>query len=100
MINAPAVLGLVPFVGAGAVLWPLLYTVFGFRLPGAGSSLAVSAIVMALVFWVAFTVGFSQQLGRDGFASFVVVGLIAHLAYGAALGTTYRQLGEGRQVPS
>jgi hypothetical protein len=100
MINAPTLLGLALFVGAGVVLWPLLYTVFGFRLPGAGSNLIASALVMAMVLWAAFTVGFSQQLGRGDFALFVVVGLIAHLAYGAILGATYQQLGEGRQVPS
>jgi hypothetical protein len=100
MINAPTLLGLALFVSAGVVLWPLLYTVFGFRLPGAGSNLIASELVMALVLWAAFTVGFSQQLGRGDFALFVVVGLIAHLAYGAILGATYQQLGEGRQVPS
>jgi hypothetical protein len=98
MINAPAVLGLALFVGAGAILWPLLFAVFGWRLPG--SSQVASGVVVALILWVAFTVGFSQGLARGDVALFVVVGLVAHLAYGVILGGAYQELGEGAQTPA
>ncbi len=98
MFNAPPILGLALFVGAGAVLWPLLFAVFGWRLPG--SSLITSGVVVALILWVAFTVGFSQGLARGDVALFVAVGLVAHLAYGAILGGAYQALGEGAPTPA
>lgn len=98
LINAPEILGLIVFVGAGMVLWPLLFVAFGWRLPG--TTEATSGVVLAVILWVAFAVGFSQGLGREDLVAFVVVGLVAHLVYGGLLGTIYRRLGEHRQVPA
>lgn len=82
--NSPTI-GFVIFVGGGATTFPLLFLSLKEYLPG--RTTALRGIVFASVMWTGFAPGYyTGQAGAD-LVIFLLLGLAAHWAYGAVLGT-------------
>ena len=87
--------GLLLFVAAGILLWPLLFVaVTRFRpIPEEGDA-AVRGMAFAVVLWIAFVILGSGDLGGAIFVLYLVFTLLAHLAYGFTLGAVFARLAE------
>jgi hypothetical protein len=75
--------GFLFFIGAGALVWPLLFVTAGRYLPGPTE--ALRGIVFALVLWVGFLLAFAGPFLADPLP-FVAFTLLAHAVYGYLLG--------------
>ncbi|RBI62256.1 hypothetical protein DMJ13_10275 [halophilic archaeon] len=84
-------LGLVVFVAAGIVLWPLLFAAVQSSIPV--EDVAVRGVLFALVLWVSFLLLGASGLHLSGafVVLYIVFTLIAHVAYGYSLGVFYER---------
>lgn len=87
-------LGFVLFYAAGSVAWPLIFISLGRFLPGRTD--AIKGMVFSLVLWFSFLLAFTDppQLGSNALIPYVVLTLLAHLAYGFTLGAVFDYLGD------
>lgn len=90
MPGSPAV-GFVVFLAAGVVAWPLLFVALERYLPG-GPDPARRGLVFATALWVAFVVLGRGDIHGHLLIVYVAFTLLAHLAYGFALGAVYAWL--------
>jgi hypothetical protein len=89
-------LGVVGYLLAGAVAWPLLFTVVEEVLPVADP--AVEGMAFAVPLWTAFVVVGGSGMNETGLAVYASFTLLAHLAYGYMLGTVYARLADPEEV--
>lgn len=87
------VIGFVLFAVAGVLLWPLLFVVLEPYIPF-GPDPADRGMVLAGVLWIAFVLTSWGKIGWPIVLVYAVATLIAHLAYGFALGSVYAYLRE------
>lgn len=87
------VIGFVLFAAAGVFLWPLLFVVLEPYIP-LGPDPANRGMVLASVLWIAFVLTSVWYVSWPIIIVYAVATLIAHLAYGFALGSVYAYLRE------
>ncbi len=87
-----AAVGYVVFVVGGSVVWPLMLASIGTYLPG--ERFAAKGAVFGLVVWPGFVLGFGGVVDGPtvGYASFVALSLVGHVAYGYVMGDTFDRL--------
>lgn len=87
-----AVVGYVVFVVGGSVVWPLMLASIGTYLPG--EEFSTKGAVFGVVVWPGFVLGFGGVVDGPtlGYASFVVLSLLGHVAYGYVMGDTFDRL--------
>lgn len=78
-----ALAGFLLFVGAGALVWPLLFVTAGRYLPGPTEP--VRGVVFALGLWAGFALAFGPRY-TTGLWTFLLFSAFAHVLYGALLG--------------
>lgn len=83
--------GFVLFVIAGAVAWPLLFVALESYVPG-GPDPARRGMVLGVVLWAFFVVFGRGDVDGVLLAIYLVLTLLAHLAYGFLLGLVYGRL--------
>ncbi|WP_336036003.1 DUF6789 family protein [Halobacterium yunchengense] len=89
-------LGLLVFLVAGMVVFPLVFVAVGgylARLPGGGDP-AIRGMAFSLPLWVLFLAIGSPDLGTAEGALHVAFTLFAHLLYGFTLGAVYHSLAD------
>ncbi|WP_129114571.1 DUF6789 family protein [Halegenticoccus tardaugens] len=84
-------LGVIIFLVAGAVAWPLLFLALEDYLPG-GPDPATRGMAFASVLWIAFVIAGRGDIGGPLFVVYAGLTLVAHLAYGFTLGAVYARL--------
>lgn len=88
--------GYLLFLLAGIVAWPLLFVgieKYVAPMPEDGDP-AVRGVLFAVALWVAFVVLGSGGLSGAAFVLYLAFTLLAHAAYGFALGAVYDRLAE------
>lgn len=89
-------LGLLVFLGAGMVVFPLVFVAiqdYLVRVPG-GRDPAIRGMVFSLPLWVVYLALGSPDLASLQGALHVAFTLFAHLLYGFTLGAVYHSLGD------
>jgi cytochrome c oxidase subunit 1 len=79
--------GTIIFVGGGMTTLPLLFVSLAVFLPG--EEVRVKGAVFGAIVWTGFAVAFWTGQAGASLALFLVLTLVAHVAYGAVLGTVY-----------
>ncbi len=87
-----AVVGYAVFVAGGSIVWPLMLASIGTYLPG--DEFSTKGTVFGIVVWPGFVLGFGGVVEAQtlGYASFVVLSLFGHAAYGYVMGDTFDRL--------
>jgi cytochrome c oxidase subunit 1 len=80
-------IGLFIFVGGGMTTLPLLYVSLAVFLPG--GSARGKGVVFASIVWTGWSFAFFTGQTGLALASYLLLGLLAHVVYGATLGTIY-----------
>ena len=83
--------GLLVFAGLGVVTFPLFFVAVAPFFPE--RSPAARGAALALAAWAWFAVAFFTGQTGASLAAYVLLGLVAHLAYGAVLGGVYGRYG-------
>ncbi|WP_266079931.1 DUF6789 family protein [Haladaptatus caseinilyticus] len=86
----PAAIGYLIFLGGGMVTWPLLFASIGSYLPG--EKYATKGLPYGFVLWTGFALAFYEGYTGVLLALYLVLTLIAHFAYGFALGAVFDYL--------
>lgn len=91
---SPLALGYLIFLGGGMVTWPLLFASIGTYLPG--RDFATKGLPYGFVLWTGFVLAFSEGIapGAVTLALYAALTLVAHLAYGFALGSVFDYLSD------
>lgn len=82
-----AAVGYVLFLATGMVMWPLLFASIGSYLPG--EKFAAKGVPFGVVLWTGFVLAFYEGFGGLTLAAYVVLTLVAHIAYGFTLGSVF-----------
>jgi cytochrome c oxidase subunit 1 len=90
-ITGSPLVGYLLFVGGGMTTWALLFVTFADFLPG--EPLVRTGLVFAVVMLPGFFVAFYRGQSGVALVGYVLVSFVAHLAYGAGLGLTFKTLG-------
>ena len=85
-------LGSVIFVGGGMTTLPLLFASLAVFLPG--EAMGTKGAVFGAIVWTGFAVAFWSEQTGTALALFLLLSLLAHLAYGYVLGTLYGRYAE------
>ncbi|WP_423746362.1 DUF6789 family protein (plasmid) [Haladaptatus sp. SPP-AMP-3] len=86
----PAAVGYVIFLGGGMITWPLLFVSIGSYLPG--ETYATRGIPYGFVLWTGFVLAFYDGYTGVLLALYLLLTLLAHFAYGFALGSVFDYL--------
>ncbi len=84
--------GFLLFAAIGVFAWPFLFLTLVEYLPGDAD--VVRGLLFGVVLWIGFVVAFAPALGVASLLLYLVVTLVAHLAYGLVLGGVYQRFAE------
>jgi hypothetical protein len=83
----PAALGYVMFLAGGMIVWPLMLASIGSYLPG--RRFAERGVSFGIVLWTGFAPAFHSDQTGTALYLYLLLTLVAHVAYGFTLGSVF-----------
>jgi hypothetical protein len=90
--GADPLVGFALFAAIGVFAWPSLFPTLVEYVPGEPD--VVRGLLFGVVLWIGFVVAFAPAVGVVSLLLYLVITLVAHLAYGFVLAEVYRRFAE------